>query len=140
MPFTSRKLADDMPVANWNPDKIDAAFFHCALETNIRHHRTNNSTFQDTALRAVFGNNIKQVIAIQNMSEMINHHDSVTITIEGNATGQLATLIKQQTGLSVSDQILKYDGRPFFYDELLKAISDKISSPVTAGSERALKK
>jgi 2-oxoglutarate ferredoxin oxidoreductase subunit alpha len=34
-------------------------------------------------------------------------------TIENNATGQLARLIKAETGYDVSGQILKYDGRPF---------------------------
>jgi len=34
-------------------------------------------------------------------------------SIENNATGQLARLIKAETGYDVSGQILKYDGRPF---------------------------
>jgi 2-oxoglutarate ferredoxin oxidoreductase subunit alpha len=33
--------------------------------------------------------------------------------IENNATGQLASLIKAETGYNVSSQILKFDGRPF---------------------------
>jgi 2-oxoglutarate ferredoxin oxidoreductase subunit alpha len=33
--------------------------------------------------------------------------------IENNATGQLAGLIRRETGLSVGGNILKYDGRPF---------------------------
>ncbi len=33
--------------------------------------------------------------------------------IENNATGQLARLIRRETGLSVGGNILKYDGRPF---------------------------
>jgi 2-oxoglutarate ferredoxin oxidoreductase subunit alpha len=33
--------------------------------------------------------------------------------IENNATGQLARLIKTETGYDVSGRILKYDGRPF---------------------------
>jgi 2-oxoglutarate ferredoxin oxidoreductase subunit alpha len=33
--------------------------------------------------------------------------------IENNATGQLACLIKAETGIDVSGRILKYDGRPF---------------------------
>ncbi len=33
--------------------------------------------------------------------------------IENNATGQLASLIKAETGHDVSGRILKYDGRPF---------------------------
>jgi 2-oxoglutarate ferredoxin oxidoreductase subunit alpha len=33
--------------------------------------------------------------------------------IENNATGQLAGLIRRETGLSATGSILKYDGRPF---------------------------
>ncbi len=36
------------------------------------------------------------------------------ITIENNSSGQLAQLIRQETGLSPSEKILKYDGRPFY--------------------------
>lgn len=36
-----------------------------------------------------------------------------SICIESNATGQLARLIRTETGKEVSSKILKYDGRPF---------------------------
>lgn len=37
----------------------------------------------------------------------------ITIDVENNATGQLAHIIKAETGKSVTHKILKYDGRPF---------------------------
>jgi 2-oxoglutarate ferredoxin oxidoreductase subunit alpha len=45
-----------------------------------------------------------------------------TILIEGNFTGQLGILLRQETGINITDKILKYDGRPFFRDELAKKI------------------
>jgi 2-oxoglutarate ferredoxin oxidoreductase subunit alpha len=36
-----------------------------------------------------------------------------TIVVEGNATGQLETLIRARTGLPMDGSIRKYDGRPF---------------------------
>ncbi|MBT4119743.1 MAG: 2-oxoacid:acceptor oxidoreductase subunit alpha [Candidatus Peribacter sp.] len=42
-----------------------------------------------------------------------------TIFVEASYQGHLAKLIKMETGLSFDHQILKYDGRPFFFDELL---------------------
>lgn len=42
-----------------------------------------------------------------------------TIFVEGTYQGQLSKLIKMETGLSFDHSILKYDGRPFFCDELL---------------------
>jgi 2-oxoglutarate ferredoxin oxidoreductase subunit alpha len=35
------------------------------------------------------------------------------ITVEGNSTGQLAALLRRETGIKADEQVLKYDGRPF---------------------------
>jgi 2-oxoglutarate ferredoxin oxidoreductase subunit alpha len=35
-----------------------------------------------------------------------------TIVVEGNATAQLAGLIRRETGLAANATILRYDGRP----------------------------
>lgn len=42
--------------------------------------------------------------------------------IENNKTGQLAGWLREQTGLSPDYKILKYDGRPFFTQELVETI------------------
>lgn len=42
--------------------------------------------------------------------------------IENNATGQLARLIKAETGREISRRILKFDGRPFTPDYIADAI------------------
>ena len=44
------------------------------------------------------------------------------ILIENNATGQLGELIKLKTGIEIKNKILKYNGRPFYCDELNKQI------------------
>ena len=45
-----------------------------------------------------------------------------TFVIENNASGQMARLIRTETGIKVSGNILKYDGRPFTPDEIVKAV------------------
>ena len=40
-------------------------------------------------------------------------HTPISYIIENNATGQLAYLIRAETGTEVNGKILKYDGRPF---------------------------
>ncbi|MDO8805287.1 MAG: 2-oxoacid:acceptor oxidoreductase subunit alpha [Elusimicrobiota bacterium] len=40
------------------------------------------------------------------------------LTVENNASGQLARLIRRETGLKPAGSILKYDGRPFTLDEV----------------------
>jgi 2-oxoglutarate ferredoxin oxidoreductase subunit alpha len=45
--------------------------------------------------------------------------------IENNATGQLARLIKAETGYNVGGRILKYDGRPFTPAYVAQAVRKK---------------
>jgi len=40
------------------------------------------------------------------------------IVVENNRTGQLAGLIREKTGIEIKLKVLKYDGRPFFPEEL----------------------
>jgi 2-oxoglutarate ferredoxin oxidoreductase subunit alpha len=46
------------------------------------------------------------------------------ITVENNASGQLARLIRRETGIKIDKSILKFDGRPFDLDYLIKAINE----------------
>jgi len=49
------------------------------------------------------------------------------IDIEGNLTGQLASLIREKTGIEIENKILKYDSRPFEPIELAKKINELLS-------------
>jgi 2-oxoglutarate/2-oxoacid ferredoxin oxidoreductase subunit alpha len=40
------------------------------------------------------------------------------VLVENSSTGTLANLVKVYTGIEIKNKILKYDGRPFFSDEL----------------------
>lgn len=44
------------------------------------------------------------------------------LNLENNASGQLARLIRGETGFQTAGAILKYDGRPFTLDEVLAAL------------------
>lgn len=50
------------------------------------------------------------------------------IVVENNATSQLSSLIAEKTGILIEDKnkILKYDGRPFFSDELAGEIKGRL--------------
>ena len=45
-------------------------------------------------------------------------------TVENNAGGQLAGLLKRETGITVNSAILRYDGRPFDLDYLIERIGE----------------
>jgi 2-oxoglutarate ferredoxin oxidoreductase subunit alpha len=42
--------------------------------------------------------------------------------VENNATGQMARLIRRETGKEVDGTILKYDGRPFAPSHIVEAV------------------
>lgn len=47
-----------------------------------------------------------------------------TVLIENNKTAQLASLIKEKTGRDVDYELLKYDGRPFYPEEIFNSIKE----------------
>jgi 2-oxoglutarate ferredoxin oxidoreductase subunit alpha len=42
-----------------------------------------------------------------------------TVTVENNATGQFASVIKQHAGIEIAEKVLKYDGMPFSVEGLV---------------------
>jgi 2-oxoglutarate ferredoxin oxidoreductase subunit alpha len=46
------------------------------------------------------------------------------LLIENNSNAQLGQLITQETGFVFKNKLLKYDGRPFFREELIKVLSE----------------
>ncbi|OQA81478.1 MAG: hypothetical protein BWY29_01045 [Microgenomates group bacterium ADurb.Bin238] len=40
--------------------------------------------------------------------------------VEGNANGQAENWIRQQTDIKMDDRLRRYDGRPFYAEDLLK--------------------
>lgn len=47
-------------------------------------------------------------------------------SVEINATGQFAALIRKETGWQVDHQILKYDGRPFMPGEIVQEVKKNV--------------
>ena len=49
-------------------------------------------------------------------------------TVEGNYTGQLGRLLRMETGFRTDGHIGKYDGRPFFVEDIVEAVERKLES------------
>lgn len=49
------------------------------------------------------------------------------IDIEGNSTAQLALLIREKTGFEIKDKILKYNGRPFYPEDIIAEVNSLIT-------------
>ena len=57
------------------------------------------------------------------LAERIGEHARI-IGVESNYTGQFADLFLLETGIPVTDRILKYDGRPFSAEEIAGRVQD----------------
>jgi 2-oxoglutarate ferredoxin oxidoreductase subunit alpha len=57
----------------------------------------------------------------ETIEKFMEKHDKVMI-MEGNATGQFAQLLKGQCGLEPDELWLKWDGRPFYVEEVIEKI------------------
>lgn len=44
------------------------------------------------------------------------------VNVEGNYSGQMAGLIREKTGIEITNNFLKYDGRPFYPEEIVEKI------------------
>ena len=54
-------------------------------------------------------------------------HSKRCVVVENNATAQLSGIIQELTGHRPDGHILKYDGRPFSFEELLNAVRKEIN-------------
>jgi len=50
------------------------------------------------------------------------------ISIEANYSGQLAKLIAEKTGFLIQDQLLKFDGRPIYPEEIITKLNSILSA------------
>jgi 2-oxoglutarate ferredoxin oxidoreductase subunit alpha len=53
-----------------------------------------------------------------------NLKDKKLYTIEGNYEGQLASLIRKEACVKVEKGIVKYNGMPFFVEEIMKGVKE----------------
>lgn len=54
------------------------------------------------------------------------HDAEVIVDVEGNHDAQLASLIRERTGIEITQKILRYDGRPFDPIQLAEELEEKI--------------
>lgn len=53
------------------------------------------------------------------VAEILNKAKN-TLIVECNYSGQLAGVIRENTGIEIQNKLLKYDGRPFYAEEIVK--------------------
>lgn len=50
-----------------------------------------------------------------------------TLIIEGNSTAQMASLIRQETGITFDHKLLRFDGRPFYPEDIITKVKEILS-------------
>ncbi len=58
----------------------------------------------------------------ETISTYLVDNNNNAIIFESNASGQLAHLIKTETGIDIKHKHLKYDGKPIFVEEIISAL------------------
>ena len=66
----------------------------------------------------------QQVYPVSEESITFLNKAEQVISIENNYNGQFSRLLEIETGINVGTRILKYDGLPFYADELASEIDD----------------
>jgi len=64
-------------------------------------------------------------LPVQRLQELLGEVKK-SYCVENNATGQLAGLIRRETGLQIGGLILKYDGRPFLPREIVEEVENDL--------------
>ena len=62
---------------------------------------------------------------IEELETLLAGKTAETFVVEGNSTGQLAALIRRETKLQNLRSILRYDGRPFYSEDLIDFLKTK---------------
>ena len=107
----------DLLVVSWGSNK------GCILDT-LQECKTQNSKFKIAYLHYTY----LWPLRTEKLQELFSKAKK-TVFIEATHQGQLAKLIKMECGLDADEQILKYDGRPFFVDELVEKIQSLLPTP-----------
>jgi len=70
---------------------------------------------------------VQYIWPFSNEIEKILKASKKTMILEANKSGQFANLIRENTGLKMDYKFVKYDGRPFFPEEILNKVCEVLS-------------
>jgi 2-oxoglutarate ferredoxin oxidoreductase subunit alpha len=65
---------------------------------------------------------LSPIVDGKELDRVMTNEGVKTVIVENNKTGQIANLIREQTGHSPDYNLLKYDGRQFFPSEIARAV------------------
>ena len=81
-----------MAVTDRRAHKRDVALLQCQFQTEITHHRPNHTTLKQPLVLPIRGENVKQLVSIDDFTPGIHHDHTVTIAVQGDT--QIRTMLK----------------------------------------------
>ena len=69
---------------------------------------------------------IKYLVPLQKGIKEILSNSKDTLIIEANYSGQLSKLISMETGFQINHTLFKYDGEPFYPEQIIDKVEDLI--------------
>ncbi|RLE90086.1 MAG: hypothetical protein DRJ46_04260, partial [Thermoprotei archaeon] len=78
-----------------------------------------------------YGTALLQIVFLEpfpknKISEILRKFPRPYILVENNATGQLGSLLREHLCLEVDEKLLKYDGRPFYPEEIAEKVEEAV--------------
>ena len=65
----------------------------------------------------------------ERVSAILERATTLVVAVEGNFTGQFASLLREQTGRKVDHKILRYDGRPLSPEDIVERVKSEVIGP-----------
>ena len=117
-------IAEQLPAAKLEgPADADLTIVSWGSTYNVVHEAIqilqNNS-------KSVNHLHIKYLIPLQKEIKEILSNSKDTLIIEANYTGQLSKLISMETGFQINHTLFKYDGEPFYPEQIIDKVEDLI--------------
>lgn len=105
----------DITIVTWGSGKL--AGMEAMRLMNRKQETGNNEKINLLHFSYIWPMNVRAV------SRALKNCGKSTLLIEQNATGQFQSLLKEQTGWEPAAYLRKYDGRPFYGEEIVEEIS-----------------
>ena len=79
------QCAVNVPVTHRGSQERNIALLQSQFQAKIAHYRTDNAAFELIFALASSGNNVQNLVTVNDFTVSVSHDDTVTITVEGDS-------------------------------------------------------
>ena len=85
LPSRLAQHLEHVTIAHPGPPESHAPVFQRPLQAEVAHERADYRPAQCIAIATIRGQDEQQLVAVHEIAEMVDHHDAVAVTVEGDA-------------------------------------------------------